>query len=228
MQPNFHLTGGLGPQDAPAGTPAENSSPLPRPASANAAASAPAEAPSTNSTVTSVAVAPAPPAVVEQIAPNAISTPQSLVLAALSAGKSIAAAAAEAGVSRSTVYRWHHDPDFVAALNAWKRQTRESAHHRLLALSDLAVNTVQAALQGADARTAMSLLRELGILRKVIAGSSDRDEVNAKAELKRFSKDVDRRRRFKEAYVVNRDVKDWKDMYRIVFPWEQYSRPGKK
>ncbi len=202
------------------------------------AASAPAVAPITSEAAASLPAtepapipaetAPAPsPEESSRIVPHALSAQQAKVLAGLSAGRNIASAAAGAGVSRSTVYRWNSDPDFVAALNAWKRQTRESAQHRLLAMGDQAVTIVQDALDDNDARIAMALLRELGILRKVAVGSSDRDEVRAKSELRKYQKDVVRRKRFIESFKEEREVKNYADMFRVSYPWKEPRPKGK-
>ena len=64
-----------------------------------------------------------------------------------------------------TVYRWQRqNPQYIAALNAWQQQTTDSARNRLLAMADKAVVAVHSALLSCDARTAMSLLKNLGIL----------------------------------------------------------------
>jgi hypothetical protein len=56
-----------------------------------------------------------------------LSAGQFSVLREIMAGKSIAAAAKSTRVSRSTIYRWQsEDANYIAALNAWKRQTDES------------------------------------------------------------------------------------------------------
>lgn len=90
---------------------------------------------------------------------------QHSVLALLASGQSVAAAAETAGICRGTVYRWlNGDPNFKAAYNAWRRETLELASARLAKLSDEAVGVVAHALQSRDARTAVTVLRGLGLL----------------------------------------------------------------
>lgn len=109
---------------------------------------------------------------------------QAKVLQQIMSGKSIVSAAQTAGVSRSTVYRWQSDdPHYIAALNAWKQQTQESVRNRLLAMSDRAVVAINNALLTCDARTAMSLLKGLGLLSPVQQSSPDPDLVRRQIEL---------------------------------------------
>jgi len=120
--------------------------------------------------------APAEPGLVER--PEGLTTTQARVLQALVAGTGVAAAARDAGVSRTMVYRWQKsDPKFTALLNAWRRQTLESARDRLIALSDTAVSAVQSAVSNGDGRLALQVLRLLEVERGARRGSDDPQEV---------------------------------------------------
>jgi len=93
---------------------------------------------------------------------------------ALKLGKSFPQAAEAAGVNRATVYRWlQADPHFKAAYNAWQRELSESAHSRLLKLTEKAVDVVEKALECDDRKVAMKLLMELGSLRPARRGTID-------------------------------------------------------
>ena len=90
---------------------------------------------------------------------------QHAVLSLLASGRSVMAAAESAGIHRGTVHRWlSTDLNFRAAYNAWKKETVELAAGRLAKLSDDAVSVVCDALQSRDARTAVAVLKGLGLL----------------------------------------------------------------
>lgn len=89
---------------------------------------------------------------------------QVVVLRAIANGKSIAAAAREAGVGRTTVHRWHHDPHFQKCLQAWQSQTRESGRNIMLTLIERSARIVERALDKDDVRVALTLLTKLGVL----------------------------------------------------------------
>src|SRR5665213_88616 len=134
------------------------SAPPPRQAVSGAGAQAPAPA--------------APQALTD--ASSRLSAAQTRAMQALLAGKSFTEAAQEAGVARSTLYRWQTcDARFIAAFNAWQRQALSSARSRLLALSDKAVSAVGAYLFAGDYRAPFTLLQRLGALEPVQPGSDD-------------------------------------------------------
>jgi hypothetical protein len=110
--------------------------------------------------------------------PLAISPQQQVAIEQLVAGKSLVASATSAGVSRLTLYRWlKSDPVFTAAYNAWQREMLETAKARLVALTDGAVTAVGEAMVKGDAKTAMTLLKSLGLLQPVKPGPTELDEV---------------------------------------------------
>ena len=93
-----------------------------------------------------------------------LSNQQVTVLRALANGKDILAAAQEAGVGRSTVYRWHHDPHFQKCLRAWQSHTKESGRNIMLTLIERSARIVERALDKDDVRVALTLLTKLGVL----------------------------------------------------------------
>ena len=112
----------------------------------------------------------------------------------LTAGQTVVASAAAAGVTRLTLYRWlKNDPAFQAAYNAWQHDAIATARGRLLAMTESAVTTVSQAVSAGDAKTALTILKSLGLLGVPTPGSTDPSEVerkqrleNRKAEGKRF------------------------------------------
>ena len=114
-----------------------------------------------------------------------MSTAQETALAALRGGSSFPKAAEEAGVSRATVYRWvQRDPAFRAAYNAWQRELADSAHARLLKLSERAVEVLEEALKHGDKDVACKMLKHLGVLRPRKAGSTDEQVLKLQIDLK--------------------------------------------
>ena len=115
---------------------------------------------------TKVTVQSVPPPDVPPLPRTAgISEVQHKALAVLASGAGPTAAARAAGVDFSTVYRWRkEDPAFIAALNAWRNHAQESARDRVLAMAGQAMETVLAAMQKGDARTAMAILKGLGAI----------------------------------------------------------------
>jgi len=107
----------------------------------------------------------APPAETLADVNDHLTAQQHAVLSLLATGQSVTAAAESAGVHRGTIHRWlTSDPNFRAAYNAWKRETVELAAGRLAKLSDDAVSVVSQSLQSLDARTAVAVLKGLGLL----------------------------------------------------------------
>ena len=94
-----------------------------------------------------------------------LSTPQQLALTALAEGKAYVEAAARAGVSRTTLWSWlKTNANFAAAYEAWQQELRESARARLLKLVDDAATLVTQAIEAGDAKVALRILRDLGVL----------------------------------------------------------------
>jgi hypothetical protein len=90
---------------------------------------------------------------------------QERALAALLTGKTVTAAADDAQVDRTTVHRWLKD-DFVfqAALNRGRRDLYEALRVRLMTLADKAVECLERSLAEGDGKTALEVLKGLGML----------------------------------------------------------------
>jgi hypothetical protein len=113
-----------------------------------------------------------------------LSREQEAALAAIAAGKSAVAAAIDAGVHRGTLYRWlKDDPSFSAAYHTWQSERRESARARLMALTDDAVTVVTKAIDKEDTRTALTILKSLGVLTSITPGSTDEEVHKREREL---------------------------------------------
>ena len=103
---------------------------------------------------------------------------QRAAFAALCAGSSFPDAAKAAGVNRATVYRWvQSDPQFRAAYNAWQEELAESSRARLLTFVDQAVDVIGKALKRQDEKVAVTMLRDLGIMRRRGQGQTDPEMV---------------------------------------------------
>lgn len=116
-------------------------------------------------------------------------------LRALVSGKKVIFAAAAAGVSRSTVYRWQADSNFVAALNAWRLHSEELTRNRLLVLAEKAVDALDGALAGGNHGAALSVLKALGILAPVRRGLTDAHAIDRDADMKKRRRQLKQDRR---------------------------------
>lgn len=103
-----------------------------------------------------------------------LTTPQEQALRHLATGKSIAAAARSSGVSRRTIFRWlESDHHFAAAYNAWRKETVASGRARVLAMADVALDTVQSAIRDGNARVAVQIAKAAGVLDPSKPGTTD-------------------------------------------------------
>lgn len=85
---------------------------------------------------------------------------QELALGALLAGENVTDAADAAGVDRTTLHRWlREDMTFCAELNRYRAALRRMTMGRLLQLVPKAVDVLDRALDEADTRTAVQVLR---------------------------------------------------------------------
>jgi len=117
--------------------------------------------------------------------PAALSPGQVAALEALLAGRTVTEAATVAGVDRTTVHAWlRSDYAFQAAYNRGRRDLQEQTHARLMTLAEKAVGCVEGALAKGDEKTALAVLRGLGLLSGVPAkpGSDDPEILAAAAE----------------------------------------------
>jgi hypothetical protein len=69
------------------------------------------------------------------------------------------AAADAAQVSRVTIYRWRHDPTFMAVLNRRTVKFQEELGRRSRRIYDVALKTVTRAIEEGDARLAFSFIK---------------------------------------------------------------------
>jgi hypothetical protein len=92
--------------------------------------------------------------------------PTSLSVVALAGGQTLSSAAEAAGVNRVTLWRWlKTDPAFAHAYRQWKLELRESSEAQLLRVGERAVAAVARATEAGDAKIALAILREMGLLR---------------------------------------------------------------
>lgn len=85
---------------------------------------------------------------------------------------------------RRTVSRWlQSDPHFAAAYNAWRKETITSARARVLAMADLALDTMQSAIQQGDARIAVQIAKAAGALEPQTPGPADPKHLERRREL---------------------------------------------
>ncbi len=80
-------------------------------------------------------------------------------------GDTVTGAAEAAAVGRSTLHRWLKDDlKFQAELNRQRNQLRDQLEDRLHALATEAVGIVEKAVQEGDPKTALALLKGVGLL----------------------------------------------------------------
>ena len=90
---------------------------------------------------------------------------QVVALESLLLGSTATEAARVAGVDRRTLFRWlRSNAEFQSAINRGRREAREVAIMRLERLADSAVSALERALGEGDARSALTVLRGLGLL----------------------------------------------------------------
>jgi hypothetical protein len=80
------------------------------------------------------------------------------------------------GVARETVTRWRNDnPNFTAELNRQRRLIWRDSHDRLRALASKAVDALEVALDEGDSRTAVEVLKAIGLYGQVQRPSGPED-----------------------------------------------------
>lgn len=173
------------PAAVPTPTPAPDSTPSPAVPTQLLAASVPAASVPATAPPQSVGVAPL-------ASPDPALTPRQIQgLKCLTLGRSIKSAAREAGVGRSTLYRWiKDDPHFRAAYNAWLDELEVSAQGRLANLGNRAIDTLGRALDRDDARVAVSLLKGLNYLSPSSPGPTDPANVRRRQDIEAIDADT--------------------------------------
>lgn len=126
-----------------------------------------------------------PPAEVNSVsAGRALSPVQRKAIELLARGRSIKATGREAGVGRTTIYRWmREDPEFIAVYNLWSDELIESARTRLASLINPSVDTMAHAIRNRDARCAATLLKEMKVLGPRPSGPHDPAEIRKRQEI---------------------------------------------
>jgi hypothetical protein len=115
---------------------------------------------------------------------DALTPSQEKALSALLVGKSVTDAAAAAEVDRTTVHRWLKDDfGFRAAFNRERHRLREAMQSRLMTLAEKAAECVERSLADGDGKTALALLKGLGLLSGELppVGSDDPADLAAAA-----------------------------------------------
>jgi DNA-binding phage protein len=134
---------------------------------------------------------------------------QQEALISLREGKTISETALSAGIARMTLYRWlKTDPGFQAAYNQWQEEIEQSCRARMMALSDKAADTLEAALEVGDVRAALQLLKGLGLIRARKARRlTDADEVARREAIKEKRRVAKLERAERN---VETDIKTWR------------------
>jgi len=115
--------------------------------------------------------------------PKKLTRQQERVLERLLVGDTVTAAANAVKVDRTTVHRWLRDDlTFRAAYNQRRHELQAAYRARLLAMVGTAVDAVDQALANGDARTALKVLKDLGLLSPPVIGSGDEKVLEAAAE----------------------------------------------
>jgi len=120
-----------------------------------------------------------------------LSSHQIAALQALTAGQSVREAAKSSGVGRTTVHKWLREhPYFRAAFNAWKEELLESGQAKLLKGSDAAIKKLLKSIADGDARSAVALLKGIGMLTAPRPGLTDPAMMSREMELDRRQQSV--------------------------------------
>lgn len=131
---------------------------------------------------------------------------QAKALRELLAGARTQEAAAAAGVDRVTLYRWRtQDPQFMAAMSAWRNETHEHAMDQMLALADASVCAVAHGIAECDSKLGLRVLKEINRTREKLdrAGASNRSK----------SSKADPDARVDQIRLVMRDSSPWEQIH---------------
>jgi transposase-like protein len=120
----------------------------------------------------------------EEMDPQAVSPRQRLALEAFCKGGTIGDAAKAANVSRQTLHRWRAKyPHFALAMSSWSSACLSMAESQLAELASRAVGALSNAIDKGDARSAMAVLRSLGVLRTYQPSKAPKEEMRSAAVL---------------------------------------------
>lgn len=152
----------------------------------------------------SLAKAPDHPS--EQMWLSNLTPSQAKALRELLAGARTQEAADAAGVDRVTLYRWRtQDPQFMAALSAWRNETHEHAMDQMLALADASVCAVAHGIAECDSKLGLRVLKEINRTREKLdrPGNSSRSK----------SSKVDPDARVDQIRHIMRDSSPWEQIH---------------
>jgi transposase len=135
---------------------------------------------------------PAPDATTLEV-PFELDCRQRLALVSLARGSSMTKASQDAGVARSTLYKWVNEhPGFRAAYDRWKAITQMSAHGQVLALQDLAAEVIKEQLEfKRDARLAERILVKTGAMAPPTIGPTHPGRAAAQITAEQREQDVE-------------------------------------
>ena len=120
-----------------------------------------------------------------------LASEQVTALAQLASGKTVGEAAQSSGVSRATVYRWLKcDAVFRTAFNQWQDELTQGCRSRLLTLTDKAASAIEKSLEKGDAKTALQLLKGLGLLTPAQFGPTEVEEVKKTMEIEHKNRQI--------------------------------------
>jgi hypothetical protein len=95
---------------------------------------------------------------------SGLSRSRELAIESLLSGSTVTAAATAAGVDRTTVHRWLTNADFKREFEFRRVELQSAVRDRLAGLADKAVDVLETALKDGDVKSALTLLRGLGML----------------------------------------------------------------
>jgi transposase-like protein len=94
-----------------------------------------------------------------------LSLAQERAVSVLATRRNVAEAARAAGVNRTTVHRWIRGSEaFQQACETRRSQLRSEVQNRLFSIADKAVDVIEQALDDGDPKTALAVLRGIGLL----------------------------------------------------------------
>ncbi len=125
---------------------------------------------------------------------TSLTSTQEKALQAMLSGETVTAAAKTAKVNRTTVHRWLNDPDFLAVRNSYRSELRDTQHHRLARLASKAIEVVEQALEDGDIRTALAVLRGIGLLagQAPQTGPTNADQIRHDQAMKQSTLELNR------------------------------------
>jgi hypothetical protein len=93
-----------------------------------------------------------------------LSVIQTKAIAALATGCNISSAACLVGVHRSTIHDWLTQPDFQSALAEARQEFLDLYQDQLLAIANLAIDTIRQTLENIELSPALRLRAALAVL----------------------------------------------------------------